>query len=118
MHTQDAPDFLILQVPLALHEQLVQRTEPWQDTDKLAAEFLVAGFDNFESRVLFESPSRVIEEYTDCLTRWASPEVVGLTLPLTRSTTLRMRFINKEYEMGIPRFALMCIARGMQLNPS
>jgi len=116
MHTQDAPDFLIVQVPSALHEQLAQRTEPWQDTDKVAAELMVAGFDDFEQRVLYESPSRVIQEYTEALSRWASPEVVGMTLPLTRSTTLRMRFSDKEYELGIPRFALMCMAHGLKLK--
>jgi len=72
-----------------------------------------AGFEEFDDRILDESPAQVLEEFSNELSQWRHGETQHWSLRLDPSVYVRLKLSAKEFGKSASELALMCMAHSL-----
>lgn len=75
-----------------------------------ARRLATAGFEEFDSRIMDESPKKVLAEFSDALDNWRLGSTQQWMLRLDPDVCTRLKLSAKEFGKSASEFAQMCIA--------
>jgi hypothetical protein len=82
-----------------------------------ARRLATAGFEEFDSRIMEESPKKVLAEFSEALNGWRIGSTQQWMLRLDPNVCTRLKLSAKEFGKSTSEFAQMCIANAL-LKPT